>query len=55
VLPVELRTLEQRVTTTSTFEGQEMHSKVYQVIDFESRRLYVRTDVAGMGEMVVRY
>jgi hypothetical protein len=52
---VELRTLEQRITTTSTFEGQEMHSEVYQVIDFESRRLYMRTDVAGMGEMVVRY
>jgi hypothetical protein len=55
VPPVELRTLEQRVATTGTFGGQETRSEVYQVIDFAGRRIYMRTEVAGMGEMVVRY
>jgi hypothetical protein len=55
VPPIELRTLEQRVATTGTYEGHATQSEVYQVIDFEGRRIYMRTEVAGMGEMVVRY
>lgn len=54
-LPVELSTLTQRITTTTTVEGQAVRSEILQVIDFENRRIYSQSDIAGVGEIILRY
>lgn len=51
---VELKTLEQQLTTSVTFGDEQLDTEVYQLIDFVGRRIYQRTD-GFTGELIVRY
>jgi hypothetical protein len=51
---IEITSMEQTITTSSTVDGQEMQVTMSQTIDYTNRRLYQETKAMGMNT-ITRY
>jgi hypothetical protein len=51
---IEITSMEQTITTSSTVDGQEMQVTMSQTIDYTNRRLYQETNAMGMNT-ITRY